>query len=277
MRAEISNKLLLKVIQAWDPDEAELWSVDKHGDLRQHTSDGIWYIREPNNEIPPHYPEDDWYEACELVEFLLKDRPDLELLKGSGGWKDEVPEDECLKATNGCWDSDPWEYSTTPVRDLVIRIKSYEYLKEWKERQEGNMKIETPSVAGAMTFRPNGPKAISDFTGGEPKQTLYISTEHPLSILNGSKIRLSKPVPFDMKPGEILSLINCEGIWWETSRVTAIDPDDVTLSIEGQSIEGMEIHDDVLGVPATYDRICPRCNGSKEVVGWHGKESCNVC
>lgn len=272
MRSKISNELLLQVIQAWDPDGAGDLYVDGCGELR--CGEGSWYVRWPNGDM--YISHRSIAEASKLVEFLLKDRPDLNP-DSKVSWDKDVLS-HSRKEWGIAWASDPFSELGAPIpSDIVRRLKSYEYLREWKERQEGNMKIETPSVAGAMTFRPNGPKAISDFTGGEPKQTLYISTEHPLSILNGSKIRLSKPVPFDMKPGEILSLINCEGVWWETSRVTTIDPDDVTLSIEGQTIEGMEIHDDVLGVPATYDRICPHCNGSKEVVGWHGKESCNVC
>lgn len=186
MRSEISNELLLQVIQAWDPGEADKLSVSV--DLRWNG----YFIRESDGHMLQHHESDPWHEASKLVEFLLKDRPDLGLLKGSGGWKDEVPEDECLKATNGCWDSDPWEYSTTPVRDLVIRIKAYEYLREWKERQE-----------------------------------------------------------------------------------STIDPSDVTVTIDGQTIEG--IPGEFIEVPATYETICPHCNGTKEVTGWSGKESCNAC
>ena len=62
----------------------------------------------------------------------------------------------------------------------------------------------------------------------------------------------------------------------------SIDPREVTLTIDGQTIE-MIPGEPVVGysapaeVPATYEEICPRCNGSKEVTGWLGKETCNAC
>ena len=192
MRPNISNELLLRVIQAWNPDEKNAWSVYDGGLLW-----GVYLLRGQTGFIRGESKgtllcHDDaiWDEARQEIAFLLKDRPDLELCNG------RCPKDtknKSLESFEAFWDSDPWG-PHTPAFSVVKRIKSYEYLREWKESQE-----------------------------------------------------------------------------------TAVNPHDVTLTIDGQAIEGMEICDDVLGVPVTYEKICPHCNGSKEVVGWLGKESCQAC
>lgn len=203
MRPEISNELLLQVIQAWDPDESGGWEI--------HSATGTlcagnFGVRHRDGEMFCHVEASVWRANCELVEFLLKDRPEL-----VGDFDpDRWPYLECKKACNGFWTLDPWESSTTPDH-MVRRIKSYEYLKAWKENREI----------------------------GEQLEKRY---------------------------DEMVE-----------DQENAINPHDVTLSIEGQAIEGMEICDDVLSVPATYEKICPHCNGSKEVTGWLGKESCQAC
>lgn len=298
MRSEISNELLLQVLQAWDPSEADKWSVDSDGELCWEISECTRYIRLSGSKMCEHRKDWDWHDAATLVEFLLKDRPDLELC---GGRCPKEIKEKSLESFDAYWDSDPWE-SHPPPRSVVVRIKSYEYLKEWKEKQQVNdlvrwaytscrtasqaelemmqtaQKVSTPSVEGCSLFRAFGPKTVTNFTGGRTGQALEIfATNSNITIVDGPHIRLCGSGDFKMKSGEALYLTNCSGVWCETSRKTVIDSNDVTLSIEGQTIEGMEICDDILEVPATYAPICPYCNGSKEVVGWSGKEKCRAC
>lgn len=247
MKPEIKNELLLQVLQAWDPDGADQWWVDKCGELRWDTQ-LCWYMRWPNGDI---YIKHSYMEkAHELVEFLLKDRPDLELGDFS------TPYEECVKACDGghWYSRDPWSDGEVNPKVMVARIKAYEYLREWKESQ------------GPLTAK---------------------------NIADGFKRQREALQP----------LID--------SRTTAINPDDVTLSIDGQAIEGMacewkcrrhpdekdsEYRDRLtaaikvpapyawktktlkgIPTPGTYETICPHCNGSKEVTGWYGKESCQAC
>ena len=196
MRPEISNELLLQVIQAWDPDKMDSWWVTICNKTLIWESVGI---REHNARMCPRdYP---WEEASKLVEFLLKDRPKLHR-----SWDPKVLR-KTEKEIGTSWTADPFVgigYEPTP-KDIVRRLKSYEYLKEWKETQE-HLELQD-------------------------------------------------------------RLVECG----------KINPGDITLTIDGQTIEGMEIYDDVLSVPTTYEAICPHCNGSKEIVGWYGKEVCNAC
>ncbi len=273
MRPEISNKLLLQVIQAWNPEEADLWYEDTDGKLRWiHQGESYhYYVRHSDGGV---------LSTCDdtpqnLVKFLLKDRPKLHCK-----W-DPLVLRKAEKVFGTSWTADPFVgigYEPN-AKTIVSRLKSYEYLKEWKESQEGYMKPETPSVAGTTVFFPNGPKTIADFTGGEPTQQLSIHTAYPITIVSDVQIRLKGSVNFDMKPGETLSLVDCGGVWCETSRATTINPSDVTLTIGGQTIERMPVEMVSIRteVPTTYQKICPHCNGSKEVTGWLGKEPCNAC
>ena len=244
MRPEISNELLLQVIQAWEPDTEDKWSVGR--DLMK----GGFFIRDHLGILFPHVEGDPWDEDAKLVEFLLKDRPDLELGDFS------TPYEECVKACDGghWYSRDPWSDGEVNPKVMVARIKAYEYLREWKESQ------------GPLTAK---------------------------NIADGFKRQREALQP----------LID--------SRTTAINPDDVTLSIDGQAIEGMacewkcrrhpdekdsEYRDRLtaaikvpapyawktktlkgIPTPGTYETICPHCNGSKEVTGWYGKESCQAC
>jgi len=209
MRPEISNELLLQVIQAWDPDEADKWSVDKDKDLMW----GDYFIR-GEDHIFSHDERRAWHEASELVEFLLKDRPDLGLIDGPA-WKEEVPVYKCEKATGASWNSDPWNNGYMEPERIVARIKAYEYLKEWKETQE-HLQLQDRLVEC-----------------GKPE------CRKPEESDGEFRRRLLGPIP---PPSPRL----------------------VSLLREAK-------------IPATYEAICPHCNGSKEVTGWYGKESCQAC
>lgn len=199
MRPEISNQLLLQVIQAWDPANASHWRLYKE-ELRHDR----WFIRGFSGGVAGHSIKHEWFKPCELVEFLLKDRPDL-------GPDDNFPYLECKKSTNGYWYSDPWGDSAS-AECMVLRIKSYEYLKAWKESQ------------GTLTAK---------------------------NIADGFK-----------RQREALHTL-IDGISVDTFSLTS-----------GQAIVGYSAPTEV---PATYEKICPYCNGSKEVTDWHGKESCQAC
>lgn len=126
MRPEISNELLLQVIQAWDPTIADDLHVNDCGELRY--GEDKWYVRWSNGDM--YVPHRSIAKVSELVEFLLKDRPDL------GDPEDRKwPYLECKNTCGGFWTSDPWESIATPDH-MIRRIKSYEYLKGWKDTQE---------------------------------------------------------------------------------------------------------------------------------------------
>lgn len=264
MRPEISNELLLQVIQAWDPAEAGDWFVDDENELRWGENE--WYIRWPDGQVYCYGARSSYRKACKLVEFLLKDRPDLGLLDHRRCWKDGVPTYECEKATNVSWDSDPWG-STSRAKNLVKRIKSYEYLKEWKESQESTAKV---CQADAIQVR---------LDRGETIQGECLYLEKPIHLYSNSIVHGCE--------------IECKlDSWWEWKEESRCQQENVdfkdpsyleAVSCREPEESGVEFRQRLRDanpspeVPAIYDRICPHCNGSKEVVGWYGKESCNVC
>lgn len=237
MRPEISNELLLQVIQAWDPAEAGDWFVDDERELRW--GENQWYIRWPEGRIYSYYEASSYYKASKLVEFLLKDRPDLNS-EMEDIWDSEMLSD-CRKEFGTSWAINPWttDLDTPGPADIVRRIKAYEYLKAWKESQEPNWK------------EPETYEQYCDWCRQKPDCV-------PLSLEKWSEACKTEATV-------------------TVKRTIPIDPGDVTLSVGGQIIERMEIRDDVLEIPTTYEKICPHCNGSKEVVGWRGKESCQAC
>lgn len=202
MRPEISNELLLQVIQAWDPSKAGDWLIRPHGSLVC----GDFGIRHGDGEMFAADEGDPWGKHCELVKFLLQDRPALNSHNGFE-WDPKVTL-HCRREFVECWASDPWrtDFDTPSPSSIVGRIKSYDYLREWKESQGCN-----PGC----------------------------------------------------KCGDIKHMTDEDIVRHFGEELTGISGAD------------LEIFDDHL--PATYEQLCPHCNGSKEVTGWLGKESCQAC
>ncbi len=213
MRPEISNELLLQVIQAWDPSKAEDWLVRSHGSLICLD----FGIRHRDGEIFDVDLMSPWRKHCELVEFLLKDRPHLSPNR-EVEWTREVLK-SCRKACGVTWSCDPWNriLDRPSFSNIVERIKSYEYLKAWKESRTTNIDFKDPSYLESVSCR-------------EPEES----------------------------DDELCA------------RLTAAIKVPALYSWKTKTLKGVP-------TPATYEQLCPHCNGSKEVRGWLGKEVCNAC